>query len=65
MEKKSMTKNDFLEEWIKNVKASVWKNEIIRDYQEEVKNETEVTKAEEVIASDKKFLKFLVKKLDK
>jgi len=60
-----MTKNDFLEEWIKNVKASVWKNEIIRDYQEEAKNETEVTKAEEVIASDKKFLKFLVKKLDK
>jgi hypothetical protein len=58
-----MTKDEFIQEWIKNVKGSIWKNEIILEWQKLDNNEFEATKAEEAIDKDKKFLKFLIKKL--
>lgn len=58
-----MTKDEFIQEWIKNVKGSIWKNEIILEWQQLDNNEFEATKAEEAMDKDKKFLKFLIKKL--
>jgi hypothetical protein len=58
-----MTKDEFIQEWIKNVKGSIWKNEIILEWQKLDNNEFEAAKAEEAIDKDKKFLKFLIKKL--
>lgn len=58
-----MTKDEFIQEWIKNVKGAIWKNEIILEWQKAEKNEFEITKAEEAMDKDKKFLKFLIKRL--
>lgn len=60
-----MTKKEFVDEWINNVKTSIWKNEVILDWQKKEKNKFEVQKAEEAIEKDKEFLKFLIKRIEK